>query len=113
ATLAFLVSSGGQRTSAPVVGTGTVTYTDGTSAPYSLAFGNYFDPPVAGTAAAFSEPTLDNPAGSQAHAAFVFVATVPLAPTRTVASVTLPALPGEVAATGTGFGHVFAMTIAG
>jgi hypothetical protein len=50
--------------------------------------------------------------GSQAHPSFVFVATAPLDPSKTVASVTLPALSPEVAATGTGFAHVFAMTIA-
>jgi hypothetical protein len=44
----------------------------------------------------------------------VFVATVPLDPGRTVDFVTLPGLAAEVAAgTGAGFGHVFAMTIAG
>lgn len=111
-TLAFLVSSGGQPTPAPVTGTGTVTYADGTTATYSLAFGNYFDPPGPGVVAAFSEPALNSPAGTQAHASFVFVATVPLDPARTVASVTLPALSAEVATgTGAGFGHVFAMTI--
>jgi hypothetical protein len=112
-TLAFLVSSGGQPTPAPVVSTGTVTYTDGTTAPYSLTFANYFDPPAAGTAAAFSEATLNSPAGSAAHQSFVFVATASLDPTRTVASVTLPAISAEVAGgSTTGFGHVFAMTIA-
>jgi hypothetical protein len=112
-TLAFLVSSGGQPTAGPVAGTGTVTYADGTTAAYTLAFGNYLDPPAAGTAAAFSEPALNSAAGSAAHQSFVFVATVALDPSRTVASVTLPALGGEVAAgTGAGFGHVFAMTIA-
>ena len=112
-TLAFLVSSGGQPTPAPVTGTGTVTYTDGTTATFSLTVGNYFNAPGAGVTAAFSEPALNNPAGSQAHASFVFVATAPLDPTRTVASVALPELGAEVASgTGVGFAHVFAMTIA-
>jgi beta-galactosidase GanA len=111
--LAFLVSSGGQPSPAPIAGTGTVTYADGGSATYSLAFGNYFSPPAAGTPGVVMEPTLNSPAGSQAHASAVFVATVPLDPTRIPVSVTLPALGAEVAAgTGTGFAHVFAMTLA-
>jgi beta-galactosidase GanA len=111
--LGFLVSSGGQSGPQPIAGVVTVTYADGTTATSSLAFGNYFDPPAAGTTAAFSEPTLNSPAGSQAHTSYVFVATVPLDPSRTVASVTLPALPAEVAAgTGAvGFAHVFAMAV--
>jgi beta-galactosidase len=111
-TLAFLVSSGGQPTPAPVTGSGTVTYADGSTATYTLVAGNYFDAPAPGTTAAFSEATLNNAVGSQGHPSFVFVATAPLDPSKTVASVTLPALSPEVAATGTGFAHVFAMTVA-
>jgi beta-galactosidase GanA len=111
-TLGFLVSSGGQPGTGNVLGAGSVTYTDGTTAQFALTFGNYFFPASGGAVAAFSEGTLNNPAGSQAQPALVFVATVPLDPTRTLASVTLPTIAAEVAAnTGVGFGHVFAMTI--
>src|SRR5262249_3209344 len=111
-TLGLLVSSGGQASAGNLTGAGTVTYTDGTTQAFTITFGNYFFPAMGGTVAAASEPTLNSPAGSQAPATFVFLAAVPLDPHRTAASVTLPTIAAEVANTGAGFGHVFAVTIA-
>ncbi|MFF9813517.1 GDSL-type esterase/lipase family protein [Streptomyces sp. NPDC014006] len=95
--LAFLVAgTAGDATG----GTGTVRYTDGTSAPYALTAPSWRTGPPATKAVAL--PHVNTPGGRLARQARLYVVTVPLTPGRAVAAVRLPVAPGL---------HVFAMSV--
>jgi beta-glucosidase len=88
-------------------GTITVNYTDGTSQSFTLTMADWYsNAPAAGdqivdTTSSWNQST---PTGS--HAVSVYFASVPLAAGKTVASVTLPSLPGSFGQTEL---HIFAM----
>jgi Carbohydrate binding module (family 6) len=104
-TLGFLISA----SYGPATGTGTITYTDGTTQSYTLTAPDWFStsPPSGGAVAVNS--TYQNRQGNTtySHTADIFSATVSLSSGKTVASVTLP--PGGALASGTAALHVFAI----
>ena len=105
ADLGFLVSA----SYGPATGTGTITYTDGSTQTYTLTVPDWFDttPPTGGAVAVTS--TYQNRQGNTtyAHTADIFTVNVPLTAGKTVASVTLP--PGSPLTSGTPAIHVFAL----
>lgn len=112
--LAFL----GAATFGTQTGTGTVTYTDGTTSAFALAFGDFWAASAipGNTQAAFmtyhnKPPTTYNNAstGRDEQDVRLWSTSVPLDPAKTVASVTLPDVGGPLATPGI---HVFAMEIA-
>ena len=103
--LGFLVSG----SYGPATGTGTVTYTDGSTQSFTLTSPDWFSTtPPSGGALAISS-AYQNRQGNTIYSgsADIFSVTVPLAPGRTAASVTLP--PGGGLAAGTPAIHVFAI----
>lgn len=102
--LTFVVASTAGATS----GTGTVTYTDGSTQSYPLANGDWYTGPS--DTMAVQLPNWNTPTGTQSAAVKLTTDTVPLNPAKTVASVTLPAIsatPGP----STAALHVFALGI--
>ncbi|HEX4457186.1 MAG TPA: GH92 family glycosyl hydrolase [Polyangia bacterium] len=84
----------------PASGSGTLHYTDGTSTPFTLTFGDWtLGGGVVGVSAgnriALTTKTRNNPVGVQTLNTYVFYASTPLDATRTIANVTLP---GQVSA---------------
>jgi hypothetical protein len=72
-------------------GTGQITYTDGTTQPFTLSFSDWWAntaPTDGGIVAGM--PYLNSTSGRTNHAVSVYYATVPLQPDKTVQSVTLP-----------------------
>jgi beta-glucosidase len=91
-------------------GTGTITYTDGTTQSYSLVMADWYNnAPVAGDEIATTTTSWNFTSTTQtAHPVSIYFASVPLQAGKTVASVTLPTV-----SAGAGNGitalHVFAM----
>ena len=108
-TLGFLVSG----SYGPASGTGTVTYTDGSSQSYTLNAPDWFStsPPSGGAVAVSS--AYQNRQGNTTYAASgdIFSETVALTAGKTIASVTLP--PGGALTAGTPAIHVFAISAEG
>jgi len=104
-TLGFLISA----SYGPASGTGTITYTDGSTQGYTLTAPDWFStsPPSGGAVAVSS--AYQNRQGNTTYAGTgdIFSQTISLAAGKTVASVTLP--PGGALATGTPALHVFAI----
>jgi hypothetical protein len=104
-TLGFLVSA----SYGPAAGSGTITYTDGSTQGYSLTSPDWFStsPPSGGALAVSS--AYQNRAGNTTYAGSGNLFSVPITLTagKTVASVTLPS--GSPLATGTPALHVFAL----
>ena len=93
-------------------GTGTITYTDGTTQSYSLVMSDWYNnAAVAGDEVATTTTTWNFTSSTQTdHPVSIYFASVPLQAGKTVASVTLPTV-----SAGAGSGitalHVFAMAI--
>ena len=108
-TLGFLVSG----SYGPASGTGTVTYTDGSTQSYTLNAPDWFStsPPSGGAVAVSS--AYQNRQGNTTYAASgdIFSETVALTAGKTIASVTLP--PGGALTAGTPAIHVFAISAEG
>jgi hypothetical protein len=108
-TLGFLVSA----SYGPATGTGTLTYTDGSTQSYTLNVPDWWSTtaPSGGTVAVNS--TYQNRPNNTtfSHTADIFAETVALTPGKTLASVTLP--PGGALAAGTAAIHVFALATTG
>ena len=106
--LGFLVSA----SYGPSSGTGTVTYTDGTTSSYTLNAPDWSatTPPTGGAVAVSS--TYQNRQGNTtySHTADLFSETVPVTAGKTIASVTLP--PGGPLTAGTPALHIFAIATA-
>jgi beta-galactosidase GanA len=96
-----------------LAGTGTVFYTDGTSATFTLDVGNFYyaagDSGNPDNTVAVSDPTLDYPTGPQSHTSYVFEQSVAIDPSKTVEAVQLPAL-GDVSGYNPAL-HVFGIAI--
>jgi len=108
-TLGFLVSG----SYGPASGTGTITYTDGSTQSYTLNAPDWFStsPPSGGAVAVSS--AYQNRQGNTTYAGSgdIFSETVTLTAGKTIASVTLP--PGGALTTGTPAVHVFAISAEG
>jgi len=107
-TLAVL----GAANSGPSSGTGTITYSDGSTQSFSLGFSDWTlnggaAQPIPGNSPAASMPYRNGSAGKQTLQTDVFYTDVALQAGKAVASVTLPAAPTQ------GGIHVFAMTVSG
>ena len=108
-TLGFLVSG----SYGPASGTGTITYTDGSTQSYTLNAPDWFSTtPPSGGAVAISS-AYQNRQGNTTYAGTgdIFSETVALTAGKTIASVTLP--PGGALTTGTPAVHVFAISAEG
>lgn len=104
-TLGFLISA----SYGPASGTGTITYTDGSTQSYTLTAPDWFStsPPSGGAVAVSSAYQNRQGNTAYAHTADIFSQAISLAAGKTVASVTLP--PGGALAAGTPALHVFAI----
>jgi hypothetical protein len=108
-TLGFLVSA----SYGPATGTGTITYTDGSTQSYTLTSPDWFSAsPPSGGALAISS-AYQNRQGNTTYAGSgnIFSETVALTAGKTVASVTLP--PGGALTAGPPTLHVFAIATSG
>jgi hypothetical protein len=96
----------GAATYGPSQGTATITYTDGSTQDFTLAFNDWTQggSPPAGETVVASMPYRNSPAGASKSATYLFATNVALQAGKTVASITLPAEvnQGEI--------HVFAIT---
>jgi hypothetical protein len=108
-TLGFLVSG----SYGPATGTGTITYTDGSTQSYTLNAPDWFStsPPSGGAVAVSS--AYQNRQGNTTYAGTgdIFSETVTLTAGKSIASVTLP--PGGALTAGTPAVHVFAISAEG
>ncbi len=91
-------------------GTGVITYTDGTTQPFTLPMTDWYaTTPAQGDQVVAIAPYRNSAAGQSTHSAAVYFTEVPLNPVKTVSYVTLPNL-GPVA-DGQTVIHIFAMAI--
>ncbi len=104
-TLGFLISA----SYGPASGTGTITYTDGSTQSYTLTAPDWWSttPPSGGAVAVNSAYQNRQGNTTYAHTADIFSQTITLTAGKTVASVSLP--PGGALAAGTPAIHVFAI----
>jgi lysophospholipase L1-like esterase len=104
-TLGFLLSA----SYGPASGTGTVTYTDGSTQSYTLNAPDWWStaPPSGGAVAVSSAYQNRQGNTTYAHTGDIFSETVTLTPGKSLASVTLP--PGGALTTGTPAVHIFAI----
>jgi beta-glucosidase len=93
-------------------GTGTITYTDGTTQSYGLSLADWYNnAPVSGSQIADTTSDWNFTSSTQTdHPVSIYFASVPLEAGKTVASVTLPTV-GSGAANGENAMHIFAMAI--
>jgi beta-glucosidase len=93
-------------------GTGTITYTDGTTQQFSLAMPDWYNnAPVAGDQIATTTTSWNFSSSTQVdHPVSIYFASVPLQAGKTVASVTLPIVSAGVG-NGINAMHIFAMAV--
>jgi endo-1,4-beta-xylanase len=105
-TLGFLLTS----SYGPATGTGTLTYTDGSTQSYTLSSADWWaTTPASGSALAVSSTYQNRPGNTTANqAGNIFSETVALTAGKTLASVTLPA--GNPVTSGSPALHVFALS---
>jgi hypothetical protein len=107
--IGFLAASN----NAPLSGTGTLYYTDGTSSSFELSVGNFWYPagqngnPTNTQVAAVNYANY--PTGSSGHTVYVFGVTIPTDSSKTVQAVALPKLAGSVAGYQAAM-HIFAIS---
>jgi len=107
--LGFLAASN----NAPLSGTGTIYYADGTNSPFELSVSNLWYPagqngnPTNTQVAAVNYANY--PTGSSGHTIYVFSVSVPLDPTKAVQAVVLPKINGSVAGYQAAM-HIFAIS---
>ena len=108
-TLGFLESA----SYGPATGTGTITYTDGSTQGYTLSAPDWWSTTApSGGAVAVSSAYQNRPGNTTyAHTGDIFSQTVTLTAGKTVASVTLP--PGGALTAGTPALHIFAISAEG
>ena len=96
-------------------GTGTITYSDGSTQAFTLTMADWYaDSPAAGDQLVATTSDWNTPPGSTLgqHAVSVYATAVPLTPGKTVQSVTLPAISHGVGDSLNAL-HIFAMGIGG
>ena len=93
-------------------GSGTITYTDGTTQAYSISMADWYnDAPVSGDQIATTTTTWNFASSTQTpHPVSVYFASVPLDPSKTVASVTLPTV-GSGVGNGINAMHIFSIGV--
>jgi beta-glucosidase len=93
-------------------GTGTITYTDGTTQTYSISMADWYNnAPVSGDQIATTTSSWNFSSSTQVqHPVSIYYAAVPLEPGKTVASVTLPTVSSGIG-NGTNAMHIFAIAI--
>ncbi|HEY1566776.1 MAG TPA: glycoside hydrolase family 3 C-terminal domain-containing protein [Solirubrobacteraceae bacterium] len=93
-------------------GSGTITYTDGTTQPYSISMADWFNnAPVSGDQIATTTSSWNfSGSGQSSHMVSVYFASVPLDPGKTVASVTLPTV-GSGVGSGINAMHIFSIGV--
>jgi hypothetical protein len=107
-TLAFL----GSASAGPTSGTGTLRYTDGSTAPFTITFGDWTlgggaGQPAAGTQIAITTKYRNNNSGqTDPTKTYIFYASVPLDGTKTLASIVMPSMVSA------GRLHVFSLALA-
>ncbi|HEV2636788.1 MAG TPA: SGNH/GDSL hydrolase family protein [Actinocrinis sp.] len=89
-------------------GSGTVTYTDGSTQAYSLSVGDWYSGPT--DTMAVQVPHWNGPSGTVAFPVKLYPDSVPINPAKTVASVTLPAISAAPSGS-TAAMHVFALNV--
>ena len=91
-------------------GSGTITYTDGSTQPYSISMADWFNnAAVSGDEIATTTTSWNFASTTQAkHPVSVYFASVPLDPHKTVASVTLPTV-GSGVGNGINAMHIFSI----
>jgi beta-glucosidase len=106
--LGFLGSAGFGAAS----GSGTITYTDGSTQPYSISMADWFNnAPVSGDQIATTTSSWNFASSTQTpHPVSVYFASVPLDPGKTVASVTLPTV-GSGVGNGINAMHIFSIAV--
>jgi beta-galactosidase GanA len=98
---------------APLSGTGTIYYTDGTSSPFDLSMGNFWYPagqngnPTNTQVAAVNYANY--PTGSSGHTVYVFGVAIPTDSSKTAQAIVLPKLAGSVAGYQAAM-HIFAIS---
>ena len=109
----------GQRAGLPgsagfgaATGSGTITYTDGSTQSYSISMADWYnDAPVSGDQIATTTTTWNFASSTQTpHPVSVYFASVPLDPNKTVASVTLPTV-GSGVGNGINAMHIFSIGV--
>jgi hypothetical protein len=94
-------------------GTGTITYTDGTTQSFSLDVPNWYETAPAGSNAVIVAPYRNRPGNTQDHTVVnVFEQSIPLQAGKTVEAVTLPDISASVVREIPSL-HVFAIAIGG
>jgi hypothetical protein len=94
-------------------GTGTITYADGSTQPFTVSFPDWWSntsPPNGDILTTL--PYLNTPDGKQGQADSIYYIAIPLAPGKAVRSITLPKF-SRTAAQGSPAMHIFALTIGG
>ncbi len=93
-------------------GTGTITYTDGSSQTYSISMADWYNnAPVSGDQIATTTSSWNFASSTQTdHPVSVYFASVPLDPSKTVASVTLPTVSSGVG-NGVNAMHIFSIAV--
>lgn len=104
-TLAFLAAS----TFGPAAGSGTLVYTDGSTAPFTIGVPDWFGVPPPGSDPAIAMTYRNRPGNvQQPHGITVFAISVPLAAGKTLAAVLLPKI-SATATSGSPAVHIFAI----
>ncbi|NUP54080.1 MAG: lectin [Catenulispora sp.] len=99
----------GSSTNGDSTGPLTITYTDGTSTTQPLTFNDWASGPSTGNDAVATMPYRNSTSGnSQAITMYVYATTVPLDPTKTVASITFPNIASQVDSNTTAM-HIIAL----
>lgn len=117
----LLPGTGGQRTlgllgsatTGPAQGTVLIHYSDGSTSRGTVTFGDWAAAPVTGDTAAATMPYRNSGGGtSQQLTVYVFATQIPVDPSKTVVSVTLPEVGDAVAPAVPGM-HIFALALGG
>ena len=101
----------GSSTNGSSQGTITINYTDGTSSTQTVSFNDWASSPGDGDTAVATMAYRNSTSGtSQSITMYVFATTVPVDPSKTVASITFPDVSSQVGSSTTAM-HVFAVSL--
>jgi hypothetical protein len=101
----------GSSTNGSSQGTITINYTDGTSSTQTVSFNDWASSPGDGDTAVATMAYRNSTGGaSQSITMYVFATTVPVDPSKTVASITFPDVSSQIGSSTTAM-HVFAVSL--
>jgi hypothetical protein len=107
-TLGFL----GVANNGAASGTGTITYADGSTQPFTIGFQNWTTAtPADGDALVATTAYVNRTVPGAARTPSLFTASVPLQAGKTLAYVTLPSVSGTAVSTSTISMHIFAIAV--